>query len=163
MLKSSPELAQLRDIHLPEAIGWWPLAPGWYLLGLFLLTLGVLGGLVTYRRYAHGRAKREAQHLLKCYQQQYQQQANSQLFSAKISELLKRVALVYYPREQVASLQGEAWITFLNNTAKGVDFYCVREALLELPYQPSKKYDLQSLFKLAQAWIKRQRGQPCLN
>ena len=27
-----PEQIPLRDLHLPEAIGWWPLAPGWWLV-----------------------------------------------------------------------------------------------------------------------------------
>ena len=32
----------LRDIELPEAISWWPLAPGWWLLLMVVLTLGFL-------------------------------------------------------------------------------------------------------------------------
>ena len=27
-----PELLPLRDLHLPEMVGWWPLAPGWWFL-----------------------------------------------------------------------------------------------------------------------------------
>ena len=25
-----PTQLPLRDLHLPETIGWWPLAPGWW-------------------------------------------------------------------------------------------------------------------------------------
>ena len=34
-------LDQLRDIHLPEPISWWPLAPGWWLLIIIALALMV--------------------------------------------------------------------------------------------------------------------------
>ncbi|MGH8222486.1 MAG: DUF4381 family protein, partial [Woeseiaceae bacterium] len=27
-----PQQIPLRDLHLPEAVGWWPPAPGWWLL-----------------------------------------------------------------------------------------------------------------------------------
>ncbi|MGB5468066.1 MAG: DUF4381 family protein, partial [Sedimenticolaceae bacterium] len=35
-------LTGLRDYHLPDAVGWWPPAPGWWLLFGLLLVLGGL-------------------------------------------------------------------------------------------------------------------------
>ena len=161
-MPKSQELAQLHDIHLPEAIGWWPLAPGWYVLTLLLIILLVTVIFLMSRYYLNGRARRQALRLLMTYQQSYPKQANSQLSAARVSELLKRVALVYFPRAKVASLQGEAWIVFLNDTSKGLDFNNVRQELLEAPYQPVMEHDLQLLFNQARAWISQRRGS-CLN
>ena len=161
-MPKSQELAQLHDIHLPESIGWWPLAPGWYVLTLLLIILLVTVIFLMSRYYLNGRARRQALRLLMTYQQSYPKQANSQLSAARVSELLKRVALVYFPRAKVASLQGEAWIVFLNDTSKGLDFNNVRQELLEAPYQPVMEHDLQLLFNQARAWISQRRGS-CLN
>lgn len=159
MDKNAQALAQLHDIHLPQAIGMWPLAPGWYvLLGLFCLVF-LSVSIIAWRYYAHGLAKRQALRTLARYEIEYHQDQNSQRSSAAISELLKRVALAYYPREQVASLQGEAWLNFLNQMSKDVDFNRVRDALLVCPYQPKAQQDLNLLFDLARRWI-RARRQP---
>ena len=116
------ELAQLRDIHLPEAIGWWPIAPGWYILAVLLIMM--VSALVFFlrRHYLQGRVKRQALREWVMYHQEYQQEQHSQISAAKLSELLKRVALMYFPRNEVASLQGDAWIVFLNQTSKQLDF-----------------------------------------
>ncbi len=156
------DLTQLHDIHLPAPIGWWPLAPGWYLLAASIIVGGLVLGLLLRRHFINGRPKRSALRALADYQLQYQQDKNSQAGSAKISELLKRVALVYYPRTRVAGLQGEAWMMFLNGTGKKVSFTKERSLLLELPYRPSPALDLQPLFDTARKWIKRQ-GRPCSN
>lgn len=160
-MDNSSALEQLRDIHLPDPIGWWPPAIGWVLLGVFtlLVLLGLVGLLVRY--VIHNRAKRQALRLLKTYQDAYLKQPNAPLTSSRISELLKRVALVYYPREKTASLSGEAWITFLNDTSKQLDFRSVSVLLIDCPYQPSSTHDLSPLFDLAQQWIKQRRGR-CL-
>ncbi len=155
-------LAGLQDIHLPEPIGWWPPAWGWCVLGLMLMVGLIALGLYIIRRYINGQKKRQALRLLKSYRQEYLDKANSQLGAARVSELLKRVALVYFPRMSVASLNGEAWINFLNTTSKGLDFECVKQELLEIPYKPPKKCDLELLYSLAFKWIS-QRRVPCLN
>ncbi len=155
----SKELAQLRDIHLPDAIGWWPLAPGWYLLAITVLLILVVSLFFSVRRYINGRSRRHALHLLATYQQQYQEEMNHSLTAARVSELLKRVALVYFPRAEVASLTGEAWLHFLNSTARGVDFNDVRQELLEAPYESTFSRDLGSLFNIARRWIIQRRGQ----
>ena len=48
-----PEQIPLRDLHLPEAIGWWPLAPGWWVVVAL-----VAGGLYyLFRLYLRTRAR----------------------------------------------------------------------------------------------------------
>lgn len=152
------ELAQLRDIHLPDAIGWWPLAPGWYVLTIVSMVVLITVVFLLHRYYAKGRVRRQALCLLSTFRQQYQRDANSQLSASRISELLKRVALVYFPRARVASLQGESWLAFLNETSTGLDFKTVRMELLEIPYQSTTDYDLNRLFTMAGSWINQQRG-----
>lgn len=155
-------LAQLKDIHLPGAIGWWPLAPGWYLLATLLTLLLCLIIYLAYKRYKNSLAKKQALQLLARYHEQYNKEGNSQLTSARISELLKRVALVYYPRQQVASMHGEQWLEFLNQSSKNIDFNQVRAMLLESPFKSGERRDLTPLIGCAQLWIK-QRGTPCSN
>jgi len=43
------DLSSLHDIHLPEAIGWWPLAPGWYLLTAAIAIACLLIGFLCRR------------------------------------------------------------------------------------------------------------------
>lgn len=160
--KAAQTLANLRDIHTPTAVSLWPLAPGWYgLFVLILLSVIMLSRII--KKYNHNRRpKRQALQLLLAYEQQYQQEGNGAIAAASVSELLKRVALQYGQRRQVASLQGDAWIQFLTESSKGLDFKQVRSELLEIPYKPKSDGDLPTLFTLAREWIKQRRGK-CLS
>lgn len=161
MAKTEP-LAQLKDIHLPEPISWWPLAPGWYVLMLLALVIVILISHSIYKRRTNALAKRKALELLKVYKEQYEKDSNAQLASARISELLRRVALVYYPRTEVASIHGIAWVEFLNKTGKKIDFNPVKSMLLDSPFKTAESVNLKPLFARAEQWI-RQRGVPCSN
>ncbi|WP_392538341.1 DUF4381 domain-containing protein [Legionella sp. 227] len=161
-MANTDPLAQLKDIHLPTPIGWWPLAPGWYILMGLILFIAILLAYSAYKRHRHALAKKHALLLLHEYLKNYEKEQNSSLASAHISELLRRVALVYYPRERVASLHGEEWLKFLNETSKGLDFYVVKEMLLDAPFKTGETMDLKPLFTTAQLWIK-QRRVPCSN
>jgi len=163
-----PELAQLHDIHLPAPISWWPLAPGWYIVSAFLIIAVIVIVSLINRQYSRGYAKRQALRELRNIEHQHAIDPNSQRSSAAVSGLLKRVALAYYPRDQVAGLQGEDWVVFLNQTNRQqqlINFNNVRQVLLEYPYQRPQTGDLAPLFQLAHTWIHNQsvRKRPCLN
>lgn len=162
MANTADPLTQLKDIHLPDPVGWWPLANGWYVLIVLSVVFVLSVVYFFYRRNRQALAKNKALKLLRSYLELYEQNNDAQWASARISELLKRVALVYFPREQVAGIYGKAWIDFLNNTSKGLDFYQVEMMLLDLPFKSAESPDLKPLFILTQSWIK-QRGAPCLN
>jgi hypothetical protein len=155
-------LAQLKDIHLPPPIGWWPLAPGWYVVMSLIFIWVVCCLYCAYQRYLNGRPKKQALVLLDLYAIQYAKEGTTQATSARISELLKRVALVYYPRQQVASIHGQEWIDFLNTTSKKLDFESVKTMLLDSPFKPNEPINLNPLITLAKLWIK-QRTVPCSN
>ncbi|WP_058534094.1 DUF4381 domain-containing protein [Legionella saoudiensis] len=161
MANQNDPLAQLKDIHLPDAIGWWPLAPGWYAVMLLSVLLLLILAFYLRRRWRYALAKKQALVLLAAYQESYEKEHNAPISSAQISELLRRVALVYYPRAEVASLYGDAWLQFLKQTSKGIDFDSVRTLLLDAPFKAADtRIDLRPLFDHAKQWIK-QRGIPC--
>jgi len=131
-----PEQIPLRDLHLPEAIGWWPLAPGWWLL-IALLAVGLL--LLcrkSWKRWRHDRARRIALRQLGRLQQDYYAQPDAVTLGARLSELLRRTMLAYSPRKEVAGLTGREWLEWLD---RGLDEKVFSEgpgrALQELPYR----------------------------
>ncbi len=162
MASSMDGLAQLRDIHLPMPIhdGLW--APGWIGLWVFFLLSLVFFIILSLWWRQRKLLKREALRLLVTCHRNYQQTKDSHIASANIAMLLRRTALAYYPRVDVAGLQGQVWLDFLTAQAKGLDFNKVKTALLICPYKKNVDCDLQPLFTLAKAWIQ-QRKKPCLN
>jgi hypothetical protein len=131
-----PKQIPLRDLHLPEAIGWWPLAPGWWFV--IVLVLGALGYLFHfYRKHrSHGAARRRALRQLDALTTQFQQHGNAVAFSSELSELLRRTMLAYAPRSDVAGLTGEDWLKWLDRDLDRPRFQGeAGRKLLELPYR----------------------------
>jgi hypothetical protein len=131
-----PEQIPLRDLHLPEAIGWWPPAPGWWLLGLLVLA-GLVVLLVRYaRRRARGAARRRALRELDALLAEFEAQRDAVRFAAGVSALLRRAMLAYAPRGEVAGLTGEAWLAWLDKGLEHPQFVAgPGRSLLELPYR----------------------------
>lgn len=110
-------LAQLHELQMPEPIGWWPPAPGWWVLAglvIIALTLGIYQGLKYYRQRRY-----RAQALAELTQIQQQRQAMSTAhYTLALMTLLKRTFFSAYPnsRRYVAGLRGAAWLTLLQQT-----------------------------------------------
>jgi len=155
-----PALAQLRDIHLPAPVSWWPPAPGWWLLAAALL-LSVSGLFWWQRRRRRSRWRRIAlgelarlRALLKSHQ------AQPQTLVGDLSILLRRAALSCFPRAEVAALHGERWLAFLDRIlGAGSSFQSGDGRLLAVaPYLPRPAIDetsLLALFALGERWLKK--------
>ena len=131
-----PEQIPIRDLHLPEVIGWWPLAPGWWLL----IGLCVLGVAALCWRYVQARAQSRARRLalrrLESLLDAYESHRDAARFGAELSALLRRTMLAYAPRSKVAGLTGEAWLEWLDRDLAVPQFrQGPGRKMLELPYR----------------------------
>jgi len=131
-----PTQIPLRGLQLPDAVGWWPLAPGWWLL-IMLLVFGA--GLLlrdALRRRSRSAARRHALRQLQQYTAAYADHGNAVALGIEVSELLRRAMLAYAPRADVAGLTGEAWLAWLDRDLKAPHFTDgAGHSLLELPYR----------------------------
>jgi len=111
----NPLLEQLKDIQLPDPIGWWPLAFSWWIL-IFSITSIVIGIAWYYfdlkRRNIYRRTA--VDHIDEIMQQN--DLSDNDKISA-INAVVKQVALTAYGRLITASLHDQAWLKFLSETA----------------------------------------------
>jgi hypothetical protein len=146
-------LKQLRDIHLPDPISLWPIAIGWYFLGALLIIYFAL--LITYfiRRSRRLQSRRYLLKRLEDLREQYQTEADARTIAVELSILLRRACLVSFPRREVAGLQGEQWLEFLDETGSTREFTKgIGRVLLTAPYQHQTQFDVNELLNLALRW-----------
>lgn len=145
----------LKDIHLPEAIGWWPPAPGWWLLPIVLALLAV-GLRYVYKRLTQKTALKSAKNLLKSMRLD---QTNNLQTLSELSVLLRRTAISIANRNDVASLHGQAWLDYLDGEMPDRPFsQGVGRCLADAHYRPTlgEELDLPGLFDLCERWLKQQ-------
>ncbi|MGB1311376.1 MAG: DUF4381 domain-containing protein, partial [Leucothrix sp.] len=95
-------LDQLRDIHLPSAVQWWPPAIGWWLLAALLL--GVL--VAVWMSYKKNKKQRKlVNHAMASLQELGRDtELDSQQWVQALSALLRRIAINLHGRQAVAGL-----------------------------------------------------------
>lgn len=151
-----PNKLPLRDIHLPEAIGWWPPALGWWLL-VVLTPLLVCLLVWLYKRITRKTAIKAAKKLLLQIKQD-QQRDNSQKLK-DLSALLRRVAISVSGRDECAGLTGNDWLEFLDRSIKGSPFtQGLGKLLADAPYQknPPSELEIVQLTRLCEDWLNAQ-------
>lgn len=162
-MDSQDPLAQLRDIHLPDGIGVWPPAPGWWLLGILLI--GALVALIVwrYRYFLANRYRNEAAMALQSAWQQCLQSKNRDLYLIQLTQILKRTALTAYPNIMINRLHGQDWLRFLGDSLPDKSTQFTEgpgRQLLDLPYRPlPKNVNLKPLHQLCLQWLREHRQQ----
>ena len=152
----------LRDIHLPGAIGWWPPAPGWWLVAAL-----VLAGLAVYAvHYYRGRHKRAALRALARVRVSLEQGAEPVACLQYVSTILRRFAMtsVAPPRANDASapvdvpgLIGERWLEYLDGRWQRTEFTAgLGRQLLAAPYTRPNSIERTAALELTglcTAWL----------
>ncbi|MBR4127606.1 MAG: DUF4381 domain-containing protein [Alphaproteobacteria bacterium] len=148
------DLSGLRDIHLPDIPGVWPL-PMMFWGVLFTVILAVISfyGLwkyfhrITARKYANN----EVESLTKRFS------GNNYKIASEICLLLRRIALMKFKREDVSLLSGKAWRQFLEKTSKTPVFKGqagdIVENIMFIPPDRFRCQDVASLVAAAKEWI----------
>lgn len=148
MAGAAPEL---RDIHLPAAPGFWPPAPGWWLLAALLLALLCWAAWIL-----RGRLRRRARQrrLLAEFDGLHPAVGDAAAvprYLAELSAFLRRLSRAV--RADAANLRGAEWIGFLDRHGDG--FAPFADALNDAPYRPRSEVDAAALHALARRHLQR--------
>lgn len=144
MTTPNPILQQLKDIETPSQIGAWPLAWGWWVLIIIAVLTTAYCFWRLYKNWQFNAPLRHAKSLLKGVN-------HDDINVGLINQVLKRVALHYGEREQVASLYSEQWRDWLNANQSKVTFTTEE---LNLVYQQRMDVDIKAEFmKKAELWL----------
>ena len=148
---------ELHDIHLPEPVSWWPLAPGWWILLILIIALTIacfffIPKLI--KKIKHQPASKLALIEFKNIQQLYQSQQNKQTLIESLSILLRRVCMTYDSRQNIASLTGQAWIEKLNALSPQQELSTeLTDVLLNGPYKKQHDFNAEQLLTHCENWI----------
>jgi len=142
---------------MPAPGGFWPPAPGWWILLLILIVLAVAVTLWVRRRRQRNAwyriARRDLDRLAN------RAAVTSQWFS-ELNSLLKQSAIARYPDRQPESLSGSGWVDFLLETSPKdrIASRPVVTAMVESCYQPSPTCAPDDAIRFARLWM---GGQKC--
>jgi hypothetical protein len=129
---------------------------------LALVGLGLASLVVAHawRRYRAGAPIRQAERDLERHFSHFDEKHNAKRELANgVNAVLKRVALVRYPRSEVAELSGSSWTEFLDESA-GTDQFSsgMGRVLGDERFAPAFNFDAAALRLAAQYWVEKQRG-----
>jgi hypothetical protein len=153
-------LAQLRDIHLPGAVGWWPPAPGWWLLALLIAAGLAFLARWLWSRWQRNAYRRSGERELEQLFAAWQVSSDNRHFLQQLNALLKRAALYSFPGADVAAMSGARWTGFLDKQLGDTGEDGFSGGPLESgPYAPTVDADVATLYSAGLRWLREHRGE----
>lgn len=153
-----PSQLPLRDIHLPEAVAWWPPAVGWWILAAFVLLVGAVLSVRAWQQRRHRAARRALKDIVRALESG----AEPAECVSDASIVLRRFAMTMNRKSrEVAGLAGEPWLEYLAGNSRDPQFAAgAARLLLDAPYRGAGNVSAeqaQSVFRVCESWISAQR------
>ncbi|MEM7360810.1 MAG: DUF4381 domain-containing protein [Pseudomonadota bacterium] len=148
---------QLRDVHLPDAVSWWPLAPGWWVAGALLLLILIASGLLLRRHVQRNRYRKTALRELENSFSKWEIDQDTGTYLHRANEVLKRTLLHISPAREIARQSGNAWIELLQRHAKRELSEVTQQALAGEHYRPDPRADIDNVHPQLLGWIRTHR------
>ena len=129
--------------------------PGWYvvfgILGLLIFIM-TIKAILKYHKNAY---RRQALVLLKTIENKFSTEQDVKCINDTMV-LLKQVSLTTFNRNEVAELNGKAWLEYLDSKAKHSTFVQLENAVFQALYQNKleQPQSAQQVFTNARNWIK---------
>lgn len=148
-----PAEIPLRDIHLPEPISWWPLAPGWWLV-LGIVVVAVIAAALYWQWRERRRIRRSALSELTAIETRYGEHRDTHRLAQELSRLARRAALATDPSRIGAAETGAAWRERLDDLSEtGSTAEVIKTALERAPYRPAESIDGEALLQAFRPWL----------
>jgi len=147
-------LKDLRDIHEPDPISFWPPAPGWWIMLLFaIMAIFLLRWWL--KRDKSPRYKKLANEALKNITTNYEVQRNGYKAAGEISELIRKVMVLTDDRSEVAGMIDEEWLSYLDSKS-GTDSFTkgAGRVLTTAIYQKESDIDVEGLLAATKVLLK---------
>lgn len=150
----------LRDIHLPDAISWWPPAIGWWILLALVIAVFIFIPKL-YRRVTYTSLNKVANITYQNIVDEFKENNNDSDFIIATSKFLRQTAMSYCGRDEVAQLTGDKWVQALNNITEH-DYFTpdLKQSLVNAPYQKNISIDVEQLINAVQSWLNKLPKQP---
>ncbi len=148
----------LRGLHMPDSVSWWPLAWGWWAL---LSLIIVIAALCCYRFYnlrKKNKYRKVAVNELNSSLQDWQENQSSQGYLQNANSILKRVSRHLNARSVTQS--GQQWVDTLNDFSTNKLSKETLTALSEECYKADPIVDIDKLHQQLQQWLNTHQEAP---
>jgi hypothetical protein len=154
MMPVSPSSSgpDLRDIHLPPAPSWWPLASGWWMLGALLLVMSIAAAWFWLRRHRLLRERRRLLDELEKLVAHHVHDGDDVAFATSLNQLLRRVARRH--DETATTQRGERWRKTLARVPVAPAILDRLAALEQAIYRPQAEFDAHATLSAARDWLR---------
>ena len=147
---------RLRGLHLPEPVGYWPLAPGWWLLTAILALLLLWFAVCFFHRRRLRSVSGSCAHQLGLAYHRWQHSGDTDAYMNDAPAILRRVAVRLEGRERVARLSGQAWVNWLDTASSASLAESTREWISLQLYQPARaEIDVTRVHRDLLRWARR--------